>query len=678
MPTVIPRYLQEETAETPLATVQTAIATPDTSPTPFTTGTNEPSPTPPPTETREPTPAPAPESTPLPSSEINSPIEMILGGEFYIQEIVRSREHRLGFVPPAEAPDGMRLIEQNGYSFLAPEGLPDEFLFLYSPESAIESLGLEYVPNNQRAEFLRQHIDNGRINILLAGLDYRPEYSGVSGGFRGRTDMPMLVSIDIQTGHMSLISFGRNIFSPEVSTFTGNDRANSQLSVMSWVYTRNGRTHNFDPAFSRYVIENACGCLIDAVWQFNYFAASELLEAHFPDGLLINVPQPLQDDTASLQVPLDLPAGWQTLTGPQLVSYARSRYTSANGDRDRQERQRQVLMAAIAHIAQQGRGYISNLDVGGALGFIHTTFSTSQNTLTTFENRRIDLNSGNREPAEEGYFQSFGLSPNTLLNHVNSATTQLTAPDHTAQLTRFFFSPVGQTWLESFQSGGIFTPYQITPQHTAQSWNSYAQYWGSSRAIILGELGLPSDPVPVAPTPDETEVAPILISEPETADFAPLNPDYEQETELPPFFGFGLETNTWDWLRSPTGPYPEFTLNNTQVDVVLDYVQTFGLLMPDTDFTDRHPQFEAALMLVRLGFENSEERTWFTQQVFNQQYGSASTFFTEWDAFTTASSDNPLLTSLLDPATEISSDIINEIQTEFETFTSNQSDNEEP
>jgi LCP family protein required for cell wall assembly len=64
-------------------------------------------------------------------------------------------------------------------------------------------------------------------------------------------------------------------------------------------------------------------------------------------GVDICLPEPITDPNASI----DLPAGCQTLTGPQALGLARSRKTDAQGDLARVERQRAILAAIVDQAA---------------------------------------------------------------------------------------------------------------------------------------------------------------------------------------------------------------------------------------------------------------------------------------------------------------------------------------
>lgn len=424
------------------------------------------------------------------TAEVDTPIEMILGGEFYRQEVVHQREQRLGLVAYDSLPDGMIWAELDGERFPVPAEVPADMHFLFSPATAANSLGIGSVPTEQRLDFLRQHIDSGRINIFVAGLDYRPEF----GAFRGRTDAPMIVSIDVQTGHTTLISVGRDTWDPVVAQYTGNSRANSEISVMSWGRMGQRGFEYFHPAFSRHVMENLCGCLIDGVWQLNFEAVSEIIDSTFPQGVTIHVPHDIYDDTFTYP-PLDLRAGSQQLDGNTLVTYGRSRHTSGNGDLSRQDRQRQIMMALVGELASTGKQFLSDMDIAGGLDYFHSTLTATRDSFAAFDARRAELEAGERSIGNEGYLRTFGLSPVTLTDHLVSARDELTQPQRLLEIGRFLLGADGQAWLGSFQSGDIFQTIQITSADTQGGGGNAPQYYRGARERILDALNLPNDPL---------------------------------------------------------------------------------------------------------------------------------------------------------------------------------------
>ena len=339
-------------------------------------------------------------------------------------------------------------------------------------------------------------MNDGRINLLIEGLDWRPEYSG-GVGFVGRMDAPLILSIDTQTGNINLISLEREIFSPEVYLTFGNTTEDSSVNVASWVHdiTRDDRNNSVptDPAFSRYVIENASGLMIDGVVQMNFQAIPELINTYFPNGISVNVPEAIDDYNeekytfmnASGELYddyLHLEAGVQILDGYTAAAFVRSRKGYAgNGDVGRQDAQRIVLEAIIRQAGHTVRDQGLNAPV-----YVYSFFSDLMLSLNSMEERRIELDANpTSSPPEVGYIRTLGVTPHALLSQIRRALTW----EGVGIFASYWDTSEMQNFMTGIENGTAFSAIQITTQHVNPQATSDIHYWAPARALVAETIG---------------------------------------------------------------------------------------------------------------------------------------------------------------------------------------------
>lgn len=432
-----------------------------------------------------PTPTPTLTETPAPSEEvepITNPVEYFLGGEFDAVK-TQLRETRLGFQQLESAPAGFIEVTQDNISFYVPENLEPRFYYLYSPLTVARSLGAFDVPEADRAAFLESRINDHQLTFLIAGLDYRPEYAGGSAGFIGRSDAPMIVSIDIQTGELTVVSIARDTWSPEVAREFGNSRANSEISVMSWVHANeNGQLVATDPAFSRYIAENICGCMIDGVLQFNFQSIAEYIDMLYPNGMTITVPETINDTSFGFYIE----AGERTINGETAVNYMRTRYASAGGDESRQGRQRLILETLLRGMAREIKNNPLN-----APNIISDFLGATEDAFARFDAQRqlVDSNDPS-ENTNAGMMRSFGITPFQVVAHMNNIMGTITSPEAVGSLVSTFTQGTGQEMIEIYGEGGGITMIQIDGNNTnSASYSSDRNYWQPARQLIGEALG---------------------------------------------------------------------------------------------------------------------------------------------------------------------------------------------
>lgn len=191
-------------------------------------------------------------------------------------------------------------------------------------------------------------MDRGRLSILLAGSDGAPDRSGV------RTDVMMVMSIDIESGQISLFGIPRNLgdvpLSDDVGEILGTD---TYTGMLKWLY---GEAQNYpdlapnneDPGLM--AVKGAAEGLLDI--PIDYYAMVDMIG--FVE--LINLFGGIEMDVAERVTVLllsaegqweqfDIQPGSQTLSGEEALAYARSR--TGTSDYARMRRQRCLVAATI-------------------------------------------------------------------------------------------------------------------------------------------------------------------------------------------------------------------------------------------------------------------------------------------------------------------------------------------
>lgn len=179
-------------------------------------------------------------------------------------------------------------------------------------------------------------------NWLLVGSDSRAGLSeedaarltaGDLDESVGRTDTIMLVHIPSFGGQARIVSFPRDSWVNIPGH--GEDKINQAFSIGG-------------PALLQQTIEQATGLRIDHYAEIGFGGFAGLVDG--VGGIEMCLDEPLDDPMAGIK----LNAGCQELDGPTALGYVRSRYTSANGDLDRVERQRKFLAALSDKVASPG------------------------------------------------------------------------------------------------------------------------------------------------------------------------------------------------------------------------------------------------------------------------------------------------------------------------------------
>lgn len=198
----------------------------------------------------------------------------------------------------------------------------------------------------QRIDALQDY--DGRLggtsgtNWLLVGSDSRAGLSKEDGDRLmagelndsvGRTDTIMVVHIPRFGGQATMLSLPRDSWVDIPGN--GKNKLNQAFSIGG-------------PALLQQTVEQATGIHLDHYAEVGFGGFANVVDA--VGGVEMCLDEPLDDPMAGIK----LQAGCQELDGPTALGYVRSRYTSAQGDLDRVERQRKFLAALSQKIKSPG------------------------------------------------------------------------------------------------------------------------------------------------------------------------------------------------------------------------------------------------------------------------------------------------------------------------------------
>lgn len=177
-------------------------------------------------------------------------------------------------------------------------------------------------------------LNNGRINILLAGLDQKSE--GVQ-----RSDAMLILSYDIHTGKASVFSIPRNLHVPEIRDLT------DKLYGDSNPYKQNSFSINAIPVFGedmdmRTIVENATSLSMDGAFVWDWDGFQNIVDIF--GGVDINIDQNfinLYNERFYGQYQKNLELGTNRFNGSEALWYARVRKLDTTYDREN----RQIIVA---------------------------------------------------------------------------------------------------------------------------------------------------------------------------------------------------------------------------------------------------------------------------------------------------------------------------------------------
>jgi LCP family protein required for cell wall assembly len=177
---------------------------------------------------------------------------------------------------------------------------------------------------------------SGQLNVLLMGIDQRPDETG-PGGDPGRTDSMILVSINFDTHLVSMVSIPRDGY--VVIPDHGNERVNAAYTFGELDHPGGG------PALAERTVEQLFGIHVDRYALVDIRSMQQVIDTL--GGVWIDNPQRLVDTQYPTEdyrtIKIDIPAGRQLMDGVTAVEYARTRHPDS--DYGRENRQQQVLLS---------------------------------------------------------------------------------------------------------------------------------------------------------------------------------------------------------------------------------------------------------------------------------------------------------------------------------------------
>lgn len=192
--------------------------------------------------------------------------------------------------------------------------------------------------------------DDGRFDLLLIGSD------AGSGRWSRRTDVMLLVEVDVETGNVAMIGVPRNLQNAPYPPGPARDAAacGCQPGLINEMYVEaTGRNPGLWPGKGavkgigavRSVVSTLTGRPIDAVLIVDLMGVVRVVDAM--GGVDIDVPEAVVDDTypdpGRGKIKLRIKAGQQHFDGREALAYARSRHMDS--DYGRMERQQTLLLA---------------------------------------------------------------------------------------------------------------------------------------------------------------------------------------------------------------------------------------------------------------------------------------------------------------------------------------------
>ncbi|WP_238597048.1 LCP family protein, partial [Corynebacterium heidelbergense] len=218
-------------------------------------------------------------------------------------------------------------------------------LLLAAVLALIVGMGLWVDSNLQRTDALAQYPErpsSSGTNWLLVGSDSRAGLSDADGSrltagelndSTGRTDTIMLVHIPTGGGKPKMVSFPRDSFVDIPGE--GKNKINQAFAIGG-------------PQLLQKTIEQNTSLRVDHYAEIGFGGFANVVDS--VGGIDLCLDQPINDPMAGI----NLPQGCQKMDGPTALGYVRTRYTSANGDLDRVERQRKFLSALSDKISSPG------------------------------------------------------------------------------------------------------------------------------------------------------------------------------------------------------------------------------------------------------------------------------------------------------------------------------------
>ncbi|KIL45354.1 LCP family protein [Jeotgalibacillus soli] len=214
-------------------------------------------------------------------------------------------------------------------------------------QMAADAEGLDY---NFEDDFSGVASDNGKVNVLLIGVDSRGEE-------QSRSDTMMIAQWDGQDDEIKLVSLMRDIY-VEIPGY--------QDYKLNTAFYLNG------PELLRQTIKTNFGVDVQHYMLIDFSAFENMVDALAPNGIEIDVEKAMSE-----KIGVSLQPGQQTLNGKELLGYARFR-ADQEGDFGRVNRQQQVIEAVKDHALSISGVMNAPKLLGAAQPYIQTNMTNSE------------------------------------------------------------------------------------------------------------------------------------------------------------------------------------------------------------------------------------------------------------------------------------------------------------
>lgn len=234
--------------------------------------------------------------------------------------------------------------------------------------------------------------NGGPTNILVVGSDDRTGLSGKErhrlhtgqGDFGRHTDTMMLIHLGGDLGDVSVVSIPRDslVTIPAHTGPDGEEIPEGQGKINS-AFSTGG------PAVTVQTVEQATGLTIDHYVEVNFAGFLKMVDA--VGGVDVCLETPLVDELSGL----NLPAGRQTISGPQALAYVRARYI--DNDFGRAGRQQKFMSAMIQKVFSAGtllNPVALNAFIDAAVSSVTTDERLTRDTIAALAGRAGDVDLG--------------------------------------------------------------------------------------------------------------------------------------------------------------------------------------------------------------------------------------------------------------------------------------------
>lgn len=174
-------------------------------------------------------------------------------------------------------------------------------------------------------------------NILILGSDRRPRMPN------WRTDVIMIVALDLKTGQAGVISIPRDVY---ISPIPGHQP--NRINVIDYLGEQD-EPDGGGPKLLASIIEEQMGIPIHHYLRFDFEGFKKVIDAL--GGLEVTLDCPVSDYLPEEDIAIRLQPGTYRLDGRQALAYVRSR--QQGGDLDRSRRQQRVVWAVRDQIQRE-------------------------------------------------------------------------------------------------------------------------------------------------------------------------------------------------------------------------------------------------------------------------------------------------------------------------------------